>query len=179
MLIILLISFILVLLTNIMLIKLFPIYMGDKILFLRRSFYAVPYLVVFIIYDVPKITISSNNIVYIILATAISMVLISIQWKEFAWVFQKDLLQLFPCINGKQVGIEIYTLILAVIVQELYYKLFVLQVFCSLTSENVAILSTSILFVVDHIISAGAKKRFKYKDFILQFIMSLSSCIIF
>lgn len=147
-------------------------------IWLRRSIYFLPHILVFNYYLESNFE-QKNVIIYCFIAIFVGILFIIIRIKEISPFFMKEFLNFLPPISSYKLKVEVFSLLVSAIMQELFYKGFVIVVLLPKIGVFWALIISSLLFVSEHILHHSSSKIFMKKDFILQFLLSLIAGMLF
>lgn len=135
---------------------------------LRRTTYFIPYVLPFIFLS-PKIgSDSSFSFLFILGAIVTGTSFLALRYRDLKNMYDRELLSLFPKVSLREASLAMYSSVGSALLQELFFKAFVIRVLAPLIGTIPAVLFSSFLFVVGHILHY----QFEWKDYIAQFGLS-------
>lgn len=139
---------------------------------LRRTTYFIPYALPFF-FSLPKIGGGSSFSSLFILGSIVTGAsFLALRYRELQNMYNRELLSFFPKVSLREASLEIYSGVGSALLQELFYKAFVISVLAPLIGAIPAVLLSAFLFVAEHIVHFWAANLFEWKDYIAQFILS-------
>ncbi|NOW07501.1 CPBP family intramembrane metalloprotease [Clostridium beijerinckii] len=147
-------------------------------MWIRRTIYFIPYILPLIFFS-PKVLNESNLLLNIFISIIVGICLILFNINGIKNLYNKDIMLLFPPITFNDLSIELYSSIGSAILQEFFYRVFLISSIYHIVGGVLAILISAILFVAEHMMHSILNNSFTIKDYIGQFIMSTLSGILF
>ncbi|MGG1343644.1 CPBP family intramembrane glutamic endopeptidase [Bacillus toyonensis] len=140
---------------------------------LRRTVYFIPYTIAILFFSpilffdasITRFSISA------LLAVLIGIVFLIPRLGEIKPFYNKELALFFPPVTFRKASIETYSLLVSAILQELFYKLFVMGLLIPIFGTIFSVIISAVLFVADHFIHARAT-MFRISDYLAQFLLS-------
>ncbi|MBA1334424.1 MAG: hypothetical protein HPY66_2273 [Firmicutes bacterium] len=145
---------------------------------LRRTVYFIPYLLAFLLFT-PDVPVTKHMPISLLFAIIVSICFLIPLIKELRPFYNQELMTLFPTITLRSASLDAYSNIASAILQELFYKAFVILSLLPLIGVAPALLISAFLFVAEHILHFAAQQRFRPRDFFKQFMLSLSAGLLF
>lgn len=138
----------------------------------RRTTYFIPYVLPF--------TFSSHKIgggtsfsfLFILGAIVTGVSFLALRYRDLQNMYNRELMAFFPKVSLREASLEMYSSVGSALLQELFYKAFVISVLAPLIGAIPAVLLSAFLFVAEHIVHFWAANLFEWKDYIAQFILS-------
>lgn len=147
---------------------------------LRRGVYFIPYITAVLFFSpITSFGTSTRRIVIsMVVAVLIGFLFLILRFGEIKPFFNKELAFFFPPITFRKSCMETFSLLTSAIVQELFYKLFVIGSLISIFGIILSIIISASLFVADHLIHARVA-MFRTIDFLAQLMLSIFAGILF
>lgn len=143
----------------------------------RRSVYFLPYLAAYSFFSGPSLE-KEHLIVSFSLALLAGILFLIPRFGEIKPFYNKDLALFFPPLSLNVACLEVYSYLCSAVLQELYYKAFVIALLMPFTGAAVAVVISAVLFVFDHLAHARSS-TFKLPDYLAQFAMGLCSGLLY
>ncbi|MEK3902080.1 MULTISPECIES: CPBP family intramembrane glutamic endopeptidase [unclassified Paenibacillus] len=143
----------------------------------RRSVYFFSYLIAYSFFSSPSLE-KGNLIISFSLALLAGLIFLIPRFGEIKPFYNKDLTLFFPPLSLNAACLEVYSYLCSAVLQELYYKAFVIALLMPLTGAVAAVIISALLFVFDHLVHARSS-TFKLPDYLAQFVMGLCSGLLY
>ncbi|MED3553884.1 CPBP family intramembrane glutamic endopeptidase [Cytobacillus praedii] len=147
---------------------------------LRRAVYFIPYITAILFFS-PNSTFDtsiSRFVVSMVVAVLFGLLLLIPRFGEIKPFFNKELAFFFPPISFSKACMETFSLFSSAIIQELFYKLFVIGLLISQFGIVLSLFISAFLFVADHLIHARAA-MFRPIDYLAQLILSICAGMLY
>jgi membrane protease YdiL (CAAX protease family) len=146
---------------------------------IRRTLYFIPYIMVFFFLDIQYPKQNTQGMFYLtILAVFIAIPFLWVRKEELARFFDREFNLFIGGIKAKDMSLECYSLMCSAILQELFYKACIIALLLLKMNPFIAIIISSFLFVSEHVLHTRNKK-FEWKDYVVQFLLSSSAGILY
>ncbi len=147
---------------------------------IRRISYFIVYIVCIIwVYSRFEIYGRKNSITLYLVSILVALLLFIPDIKNFKLYMDKEFAKFLGPISKKDVRYEIFSSIVSAILQELFYKLCVYNIFSIYINRYIAAVFTALLFSLEHSQHWAADKEYTWKDYFRQFLMSFYGGIIY
>ncbi|WP_141434297.1 CPBP family intramembrane glutamic endopeptidase [Bacillus sp. 03113] len=147
---------------------------------LRRAVYFIPYITAVLFFS-PSTSFDTSLgsvVVSMVLAVLIGSLFLIPRFGEIKPFFNKELAFFFPPISFRKLCIETFSLLTSAIIQELFYKLFVIGLLIQIFRIELSIIISAFLFVADHLIHARSS-MFRPIDYLAQLMLSICAGILY
>ncbi|MFB7816172.1 type II CAAX prenyl endopeptidase Rce1 family protein [Paenibacillus chitinolyticus] len=144
---------------------------------IRRSLYFIPYLLG-IFFGSINTTSPQHLVLAVPLALLTGTAFLGLRMNEIKPFYNKELVAFFPPVKLNKALLEFYSYTSSAILQEFYFKAFVISALTPLFGVPIALLTSSILFVSDHLLHARSC-MFKKSDYFAQLAMSLCTGMLY
>ncbi len=131
-----------------------------------------------LIFIYKSIAIEMNNLIYGIIILILSLaILFYIEKDELSIMLDKEMIALLEPINKESFYFIAFETYCSAISEEIFYRLFILLLLYNDLGVWSVLLS-SVLFLLQHTTNEHAKEEFNKKSYLLQGILSVSSCFL-
>jgi membrane protease YdiL (CAAX protease family) len=145
----------------------------------RRAVYFVPYAVAFLLL-MPETPVEEGPVwLFAIFAIVAGFALLFPRREEILPFYNRELMSLFPPLGFRKAALENFTYIMSAVMQELFYKAFVIAVLYPLFGPVIAVGAASFLFMAEHALHHNAKKHFRLKDYGTQLLMGVVTGVLY
>lgn len=141
---------------------------------LRRTIYFIPCFISFLIL-MPRFPDGKNIKIFLVSAVIVGIIFLVPRIKEFKIFYNREFVTLLPPITLKTALIEAYSYLGSAITQELFYKSFIIAILYPLVGIIPAILISAFLFMAEHILHFATEDFFQAKDYLVQFLFSITT----
>lgn len=151
---------------------------GSK--FIRRSIYFLPYL--FSLFIMPFVKANYNNmsiILWILVALLLGLILGAPKLYLSRYLFNSGVAQFLPSLSTKDFLFDLLSYLFTPFLQELFYKIILLNYLLLIYPNHIALLFLGIFFVAEHYFHFASTKIFNIFDYIIQFIFTIVSGYIY
>lgn len=146
----------------------------------RRTLYFLPYIIFFFMFGNDSTLDSSGNLIAsVLIAIMLGLGFVLFKLKGLMTIFNKQYILFFAPITFSEALSRSYSLVGSAILQELFYRVFVFTTILLKKGPIQAVFFSSILFVSEHLLHYHAEKLFHWTDYVMQFLLSVFSCILY
>ena len=142
----------------------------------RHFIYFIPHFISLLL--ITNLGVVQVSLVYYFLAFCVGISLQFFQFNELKLLFDTEIITLFDPINKKKLQLISFSSISSSILQEIFFKSFIISILIPYTGVTIALLVSSFFFVMEHLLHYNCKKN-SLKDYILQFFLSLISGVFY
>ncbi|WP_277506366.1 CPBP family intramembrane glutamic endopeptidase [Paenibacillus sp. PastF-1] len=146
---------------------------------LRRTVYFLPYLLFYFVYHPDSALKTNHALVWIIVSLLLGTLLLLLRKRELTTIYNREFITYFSPMDCKNACLESYSSLGSAILQELFFKGFILSLLLPVINPLLAVVLTGFFFTEEHILHYRAKNSFEIKDYLLQFLMSIISGLIY
>lgn len=145
----------------------------------RRTVYFLPYILFYFLFGSSSRMELTHLVLWFVISILLGAALLLIRKRELTTIYNKEFIIHFSPLNRKEAILESYSCLGSAILQELFFKGFILNLLFNIINPIIAVIITGIFFTEEHILHYYAKNSYESKDYILQFLMSTLSGVIY